>query len=259
MGKIRKFSNMGIYHVYLRGISRYIIFYDDEDRLQFCYRLAKYSKEQNVSLFAYVLMDNHIHLLLRAQALSAFIWSVMISYVKSYNFKYKMSGNLCEKPFSSAPKDSIEKFNDCLSYILQNPVRAGMCKSIYDYRWSSANVYFNKKTYNSMLVPIDFSFAETMLVSREHFKKISENSITTEKDLREEKEIMHRCPYGELLRYFNLFLNGKTLSELSKNELKSLTLRMLNETCATYGQIASLLHVSYEFVRRVSRTPRISC
>ncbi|MDY4832725.1 MAG: transposase, partial [Treponema sp.] len=61
--KPRKKSESQIYHVILRGNNRQSIFFNDADRFFIINRIQKYSEQTNIELYAYCLMDNHIHLL----------------------------------------------------------------------------------------------------------------------------------------------------------------------------------------------------
>lgn len=61
----RKLSNSGIYHIILRGINRQTIFKDDEDFQRFINTLKKYKTVSGYTIYAYCLMNNHIHILLK--------------------------------------------------------------------------------------------------------------------------------------------------------------------------------------------------
>lgn len=253
VGKIRRHSQVGIYHVYLRGNSKHIIFYDDQDRIQFCKRIEKYSLIQGVKIYAFALMDNHIHLLIKVNSektslLSDFISSVLKSFVCYYNRKYRLSDRLCKSPFNSAPKDSIERIKSSLVYILQNPVKAQICKNPFDYEWSSAKVYFDKKGKNRY-VTIDIDFVEALFNSREEFLTMLIDSNIADSEIREKEDSWIRISDNELSVELHKLLKGRLLSSLTKRELTELSKKLIDSTNASYGQIASLLHVCYEFVR----------
>ena len=96
----RKRSNSGIYHIMLRGTNKQRIFHDDRDYQTFLEGLRKYQSLSNFVLFAYCLMPNHLHLLLRADAHSEPIGKIMRRlgtwYVYRYNRRYERSGPLFE-------------------------------------------------------------------------------------------------------------------------------------------------------------------
>ena len=103
--------------------------------------LADRSNRPSV-LFAYCLMGNHIHLLLRegAEGLSSFMKRVGVRYVYWYNWKYQRTGHLFQDRFRSEAVETDEYFLTALRYIYQNPVKAGLCEDIGGYRWSSYGV-----------------------------------------------------------------------------------------------------------------------
>lgn len=248
MGTKRRLSEVGIYHVYLRGNSKNIIFYDNEDRIQFCQRLNKFALIYNAKIFAYVLMGNHIHLLVKINNLSRFIASLLQSYVCWYNRKYKLSDRLCKSPFNSSPKTSIEKIKSSLIYIIQNPVKARICSNPFEYEWSSAKEYFNAKKH-SKYVLIDKVFVEEIFYSKNEFLEEVLSSNIADQEIREKEDMWVRISHSELCTEFTKILNSRLLSSLTKMELKEISGILTETTNASYAQIASLLHVSYDFVR----------
>ena len=143
----RKKSSTGIYHVMLRGINRQSIFLDDEDNEKFMQTLKECKIESEFELYGYCLMGNHLHLLLKEgkESLSLVFRRIGARYVYWYNWKYKRSGHLFQDRYKSEAVESDPYFTVVLRYIHQNPMKAGICGSIGEYRWSSYNEYINKK------------------------------------------------------------------------------------------------------------------
>jgi len=133
----RERSVSGIYHVMIRGVDRRIIFSDDEDRSTFLYSMAQAREKTGCSIYAYCLMGNHVHLLIREgrEPLAQFMKRTCVSYVYYYNQKYELLGHLLQGRFRSEGVDTDAYFLDVLRYIVQNPVKAGQVKSPWDYRW----------------------------------------------------------------------------------------------------------------------------
>ena len=133
----RKKASSGIYHVMLRGADRRIIFADDEDCRVFLDILRHTRKRAGFSLYAYCLMGNHVHLLVREgkDPLERIIKRLGVTYVSYYNQKYDLLGHLFQDRFRSEPVESTAYFLDVLRYICQNPVKAGLCGSPAEYRW----------------------------------------------------------------------------------------------------------------------------
>ncbi len=92
----RERSKTGFYHIILRGINRQGIFEDEEDSAEFLRTLIKYQKVSEYMIYAYCLMGNHIHLLLKegTESLAIALRRIGASYVYWYNWKYERCGHL---------------------------------------------------------------------------------------------------------------------------------------------------------------------
>ncbi len=101
----REKSNSGIYHIILRGINRQTIFEDDEDRKRFLYTINKYKAISSYSIYAYCIMGNHIHILIKTgiEPLYQIMRRLAGSYVYWYNNKYERVGYLFQDRFISEP------------------------------------------------------------------------------------------------------------------------------------------------------------
>lgn len=152
--KSRKVSGTGIYHVMLRGTNRQDIFEDSEDYLRFLtilrnivYPIDDYGKHlpSRCNIYAYCLMTNHVHLLVReaAESLAPAIHRIATAYAHYYNNKYVRFGHLFQDRFKSEPVNDKGYFFTLLRYIHQNPMAAGLSKGIDDYDWSSWKEYEN--------------------------------------------------------------------------------------------------------------------
>ena len=108
----RKRSSSGIYHIMLRGINRQIIFEDREDYQRFFDTLKKYKAVSGYTIYAYCLMSNHVHILLKAghEDLDLIIKRIAGSYVYWYNWKYGRVGHLFQDRFKSEPIETDEYF-----------------------------------------------------------------------------------------------------------------------------------------------------
>ena len=127
-------------HVILRGNNRNDIFVAEEDYHFFKECLEKAAKEHGCNIHAYVLMTNHVHLLLTPQlenSISKMMQSIGRRYVQYFNFRQKRSGTLWEGRYKSTLIDSERYLLTCYRYIEMNPVRAGMVSKPGEYPWSS--------------------------------------------------------------------------------------------------------------------------
>jgi REP element-mobilizing transposase RayT len=145
----RKKSESGIYHIMLRGINQQQIFEETEDYDKFLEILKDCKAICEFKLFAYCLMGNHIHLLLKegTESLEQVFKRLCGRFVYWYNIKYRRVGHLFQDRFKSEPVDRDDYFFTVLRYIHQNPTKAGLCKRAEDYAYSSYMEYFNESSF----------------------------------------------------------------------------------------------------------------
>lgn len=145
--KAREQSANGVYHVMLRGINRQVIFEDEEDYEKFLQVLQDCKAVSRFKLYAYCLMSNHIHLLLRisptSEGLEQMFKRIGVRYVAWYNRKYGRSGHLFQDRFKSEAVNDDGYLFTVLRYIHQNPVKASLCKTPEKYRWNSYPGYLS--------------------------------------------------------------------------------------------------------------------
>ncbi len=169
----RNIYGEGYRHVIVRGIGKQILFEDDNDRRFFLKLLERYSRETNVDICAYCLMDNHVHLLLHDGAVDTalFMKKVGVSYSAYYNIKYERTGHLFQDRYKSENITDDRGYLTVLRYILRNPEKAGFCKT-EKYRWSSYGSFGDKKTF------LDQSLTWSLFENRSAFRDyvIQENA-----------------------------------------------------------------------------------
>lgn len=127
-------------HIIQRGNNRSACFYAEEDYLFYLDHLGEACSKHGVDLHAYVLMTNHVHLLMTPKdgdGPSQVLKQLGQRYVQYINRTYRRSGTLWEGRFRSCLVGEEEYFFGCHRYIELNPVRAGMVTHPAEYRWSS--------------------------------------------------------------------------------------------------------------------------
>jgi putative transposase len=129
-----------IYHVVNRGNNRQVVFAEESDYHKYLDILRRYKAEFGFKVFAYCLMSNHIHLLLKTSekgGISAIMKAVTIAHTRNYHFKYNCSGHIWTGRFKSPIVSDDEYLLTVMRYIEQNPVRAGMVNHPGEYAYSS--------------------------------------------------------------------------------------------------------------------------
>jgi putative transposase len=147
--------------VILRGNNRQLIFKDNSDRETLLGLLVGCCQKHRVDLHAFVLMDNHLHLLLTPQvdkALSKMMQDLGRDYVRYFNKKHTRTGTLWEGRFRSALIQTDRYFLACMVYIDLNPVRAGMVAQALEHPWSS-HAHYTGARQDSWLVTHDVYWA----------------------------------------------------------------------------------------------------
>ncbi len=179
-----------IYHVLSRGNARNDIFTDDEDRILFLEILEKMAGRFEIDVFAYVLMDNHYHLLLKTTKpnISKAMQWFGTTYTRRFNLKNHRSGHLFQGRFRNFLVEN-EKYLVRLScYIHRNPLRAGIVKRLADYKWSSYPVYACGKTSPAWLrqdvITSRFSGKDKTSLYREMVQNYSHEEKKIWKDFR---------------------------------------------------------------------------
>ncbi len=127
-------------HIIQRGNNRQACFFADEDYQFYLYWLREHAGKTGCRLHAYVLMTNHVHLLISADApdaAGALMKALGQRYVQYVNRTYRRSGTLWEGRFRSCLTQEEGYLLACQRYIELNPVRAGMVAHPAEYRWSS--------------------------------------------------------------------------------------------------------------------------
>ena len=170
----REKSSTGIYHVMLRGINHQIIFEDDEDCQNYLETLKTYQDKSGYIIYAYCLMSNHIHLLVKEETeeLSNAFKRIGASYVYWYNWKYGRRGHLFQDRFKSEAVENDSYLLTVIRYIHQNPLKAGIVKGIADYRWSSYGEYIGE----SRVCDVEFAlnmFSTNRVKAVELFKEFN--------------------------------------------------------------------------------------
>ena len=138
-----------MYHVYVRGINNEFIFNQVREKNYLKRIIRKHLSEYNVEIYAYCIMSNHAHLMIKSEQiseLSMFMSKILAEYAAYYNFKWKRNGHVFQNRFKSEIIEESKYFWNCLKYIHMNPVKAKMVSNVLQYRYSSIHDYKNGKS-----------------------------------------------------------------------------------------------------------------
>lgn len=127
-------------HIVQRGINREPCFFAEEDYHCYLHWLQKSAADWHCAIHAYVLMTNHVHILVTSEkpdGIARMMQSIGRRYVQYINRSYRRTGSLWEGRFKSSLVQAEEYLLTCMRYIELNPVRANMVNDPAQYRWSS--------------------------------------------------------------------------------------------------------------------------
>ncbi len=136
------------YHIINRGNNREVIFAEAQDYEHYLNTVQRYKKKYHFKLFAFCLMTNHVHLLIKISkygSISRIMQSITIAHTRRFNFKYQRCGHIWQGRFHSPIVSNDDYLLKAMQYIEQNPLRAKMVKSIADYAYSSYRLNIRKK------------------------------------------------------------------------------------------------------------------
>ncbi len=258
----RNTSQSGVFHVMMRGINRQNIFEDKEDYYQFINILdrmkTRYDDAGNIcgtncTYYAYCLMSNHFHLLIKegGEPIAKTMQRIAASYVYYYNNKYARDGHLFRDRYRSEPVNDMAYFITLLRYIHQNPVKAGMVKNVANYEFSSY------KEYSGEIDPEYMICNPNIVLKRLPFEQLNDffNDMLPDDVSCIETETTERVGLSDnrvwtIIREKTGVSNTSAFQQLD-DEAKKDTLRYLKKKGASLRQLQRLTGISKSLIHRL--------
>ena len=230
----------------LRGVNQQQIFEEREDYEKFLQVLKDCKAVSEFKIFAYCLMGNHIHILLQEtkEPIELLMKRIATRFVYWYNIKYRRAGHLFQDRFKSEPIENDLYLLTVIRYIHQNPIKAGLCKTVSGYEFSSYKGYIK----HSDLIDSDFVFE---IIEKEAFKNFNNekaydicldvsdktNVKVTDEQAKEMIEKVSKCKN---------VAEFQTLSTTNRDKY----LKKLREKGLSIRQLSRLTGVSFNVVRK---------
>ena len=244
----REKCESNIYHVMLRGAGQQQIFEDTEDFEHFLEILAECKQISEFALYAYCLMGNHVHLLIKEQQepLEKVVKRIATRYVYWFNVKYDRCGHLFQDWFKSEPISNEQYFLTVLRYIHQNPVKVGICENVDDYQYSSYREYVKA----AKIIDTEFAFAH---VSPKDFVLMHHLPEQTQCLDMENWEGSPRVTDEQARRIIEKHTKCQNASDFQRLDIatRNKYLRLLKEHGLSIRQISRLTGISFGVVRRI--------
>jgi len=258
----RQLSKTKTYHIIIRGNQRQNIFLEDEDKREFIKIIRKKKIHRAYLLYAYCLMDNHVHLLLQEgqDELSCIMKRINVSYVYYFNKKYNKIGHLFQDRFKSEAVEQENYLLATISYIHNNPVQARIVKNPVEYAWSSYNQYINRKADFSIIIEKAkilslFSPQEERAIQlfiEYHSRPRQENFLEYAEE--EIKDYLNEKKAKQLIEEY-LIKNNLAIESLQekihKNKKEELIIKLKAESNLSIRRISNILGVSSSMVYRI--------
>ena len=235
--QVREKSTTGIYHVMLKGLDGRNIFLDDADRSIFMEKLNKARETGGFQLYAYCLMDNHDHLLIKeGEDLGTSIKRITVGYVQLHNNKYGRTGHLFQNRFNSEAVEDDQYLMTVIRYIHRNPLKAGMVSRLKEYSWSSYQQIIQAYQGNSSI--IDMGIIKDYFPTAADFIRFSE-----EENQDECLEINLKTKWSDEQLTVLLSKNSeyRNLGELSVDKRNQLIRQIQQETGGSIRQLSRVL------------------
>jgi len=248
----------------LRGNERKDIFIDKQDKKKFIKTVIQKKADEAFKLYAYCIMDNHVHLVIKEQKepISRVVKKITTSFAYYFNNKYKRVGHLFQDRYKSETIEDEPYLISVIRYIHNNPEKAGISKK-ERYKWSSYPNYIEilKKTIE--LPEIKEILEIFSLDTKKALKEfINYSNKYEEKNFLEMKKIIESEINEENVEeYIDEYLKSRSLKKenLKKREnieeRGNLVQQLLRKSNFSRRKIAILIGVNREAVRKVSKEP----
>ena len=243
-----------LYHVLSRGNGGKDIFYNDQDRHLFLKTLGEMSERFEVDVFAYALMGNHYHLLIKTNRanLSKCMQWLGVTYTRRFNLRHSRSGHLFQGRFKSIIVQNDVYLLGLSCYIHRNPLRAGVVTRLADYSWSSYRSYAYRRKSPDWL-------ATNLILSQ--FKGPDKNKAYREKVqnyAKEEKELWEDLRHGMIIgskkfvdKIRNTYLPEKKHKEIPQQRAVARSF----DPIVKLKEAARLLDCDLSRIKRMPRVP----
>lgn len=252
--RAREKSPTDFYHIMIRGINKEKIFIKKKHKEFMIDILNQSIQEILVEIGAYCIMDNHMHLVVKGDLfeISQLMKKINIRFAMRYNNNLDRVGHVFQDRYRSENIYNDNHLLQAISYVHNNPVKAGISKQIQDYEWSSYLGYFTKTSplisdgIKDMVIGISGSARS---LKEFHDKKSNIVFIDTEEEVKKLKdEILDRTIF-EFCQKEGIIDS----SQIKRDQIKidNLIKVLLGQDCFTYREIAEVLEVNKNYICKI--------
>lgn len=236
----RKDYKANYFHIIVQGINKEWIFKKEKYLKKYRELLLDNKEKYAIKLVAYCIMNNHAHLLIycdKVEELSQYMKSINTSYANYYNAIEERVGHVFRNRYEAEEIDSERYLLNCIAYIHNNPVKAGIVKNVSNYKYSTYNNYINKTgIVTNEILKLVFGTSNNYL---EQYKIIHKKDYSF-KDMIEAKKSV-----AEIIREYEQIRNTK-IEKIKENEkyVIELAKRLMEEAGLSMNKISKILELS---------------
>ncbi|MGB4439332.1 MAG: transposase [Sedimentibacter sp.] len=247
-------SSTGIYHIMIRGINKEQIFNRVVHKNKVIEIIKNIREDMEFDVIAYCIMDNHLHLLIKAEEdkLEILMKKLNIKYAMHYNKIEKRYGHVFQDRFKSEAVENDKYLLGALRYIHNNPVKAGITKNISDYSWSSAKDYINMHSE----IITDKYLKEISDLFRNKNEFVAFHSINDDNlyiDTKEEESENIRNIVNSLIEKFVIEHGITDQSQATIDKKEELAEKLMKLNIISYREIAEYCNLSFYKVADISK------
>lgn len=246
--KPRQESNAGYYHVMVRGINRDFFFKGDSEKQLFLDLVREQQEDKLLELVAWCIMDNHVHMIVKAAiaSMSKAIKVISLKFAARYNKAHERTGPVFGDRYRSESIEDDTYLLGVLRYIHLNPVKAGMTVSPSHYQWSSYGEYVSRAKHISQEQRV--FVLEMFGGSQERFVNFHARSDETE--YLEIPEDIAKCRRERALSLLEAFCEEKDITkakQIHRNPelFAELCLRLTQGATLSLRQAAEVLETTH--------------
>lgn len=201
----RSYLKTSFFHVITQGINKSYIFEKKEDIKHYIRLMYKLNKEHKIKIISYCIMNNHTHMLIETKnicELSKYMQRLNTKYAMFYNKKYNRVGYVFRDRYRAEGIYSEEQLYNCIRYIYNNPVKAGICGKAEDYPYSNYKVMDKEVNENYIFIDVDDSQKVCEEIIQEFLikKGIEINELKKDKEKLKELIMLLKTKYNISLR-----------------------------------------------------------
>lgn len=248
----RKDLNSPFLHVMVQGVNKEYIFKKDSYIKEYLKIINELKQNYNFTFIAYCIMNNHAHFLIYVEDINEFgkfMQKVNLKYSNMYNKKENRCGVLFRNRYKTEPITDIKYLKNCIKYIHENPVKAGIVQKNEDYKYSSYKDYMNNSGLSQSKIMREIFGTKcnyTLLFTKTRDKRFI--------DIEEEnKENLKKYILGEIREF--LIENEMNFADVFSNRdvLKKLIMYLKTKCQFDYKEIQNFFEMSRRTMDELKR------